>query len=228
MDSIRKYFYEHIVDRVIDDVFPPHQLIDGGALEALRNVFASKGIPMPDDMGDTQFPVPLDYSMEDEDESDLFEHALRGVTPRHNTIYIQWFFSIDTPAPIAKFSLRDAIDEASSLWYSGPDDIVIFDDSCEWFVFIDHDGGTIRISLEIYRAMYAMHWKDRAAGALDGEFSPDNLERMRRRDPPLHPERKTRMHMYLETPSYEDRLQTPDDLTEYWPWDFAPDDPYLH
>ena len=72
------------------------------------------------------------------------------------------------------------------------------------------------------------YWKNRGAGALDGEFSPANLERMRSGRAPLHDELGVPMELHHVDPQRLGGANTPANLMEVWPWEHAAIDPYRH
>jgi hypothetical protein len=72
------------------------------------------------------------------------------------------------------------------------------------------------------------YWKDRAKNAAEDEFSPENLERMRRGKPPLDDETGVPMELHHKVPRREGGGHTPDNLQEVWPWQHEKVDPYRH
>jgi hypothetical protein len=72
------------------------------------------------------------------------------------------------------------------------------------------------------------YWRRRAADASDGEFSPENLQRMREGRPPLHDEVGVPKELHHKVPQREGGTHTPDNLDEVWPWEHSQIDPYRH
>lgn len=67
---------------------------------------------------------------------DLFAvlHPL-GINP-YSEVYINWndFVTID------RMRFEDLARHFDYVWYPGPDDVEIFDDSLSWLLFVDHSG----------------------------------------------------------------------------------------
>jgi RHS repeat-associated protein len=73
------------------------------------------------------------------------------------------------------------------------------------------------------------YWKYRAENAAEGEFSPQNLQRMQKGKPPLHPETGDPMELHhTPIPQRDGGPNTPDNLQEVWPWEHAEIDPYRY
>lgn len=72
------------------------------------------------------------------------------------------------------------------------------------------------------------YWKRRAANAEEGEFSEEDLERMRRGKPPLDPETGACKELHHKKPQREGGTHDDDNLEEVWPWEHEAVDPYRH
>ena len=72
-----------------------------------------------------------------EDEAFKFSSLLKElqITPKEN-VYINWYRFDD----IDYIKYEHVAKYFEEIWYPGPDDIEIFDDTYEWFISIDHDG----------------------------------------------------------------------------------------
>ena len=76
--------------------------------------------------------------------------------------------------------------------------------------------------------MRARYWKNRANSALDGEFSPAQLERMAAGKPPLHPTVGVPMELDHIIPRHLGGTHAPGNLREVWPWRHAELDPFRY
>jgi RHS repeat-associated protein len=72
------------------------------------------------------------------------------------------------------------------------------------------------------------HWITRANNAAEGEFSPENMVRMRNGKPPLHDELGVPKELDHIIPRRSGGKHTPDNLREVWPWEHDAIDPYRH
>jgi len=63
------------------------------------------------------------------------------------------------------------------------------------------------------------YWKNRAANAKEGEFSPENLERMQQGKAPLHDELGVSKELHHEIPQRNGGSHSPSNLREVWPWE---------
>jgi hypothetical protein len=72
------------------------------------------------------------------------------------------------------------------------------------------------------------YWKSRAKNAEEGQFSPENLERMRRGKPPLDDDLGVPKELHHKVPRREGGGHTPDNLEEVWPWEHEEIDPFRH
>jgi hypothetical protein len=72
------------------------------------------------------------------------------------------------------------------------------------------------------------YWKNRAADAFDGEFSPENLERMTRGRAPLHDEIGVPMELHHVVAQRLGGVNTQENLVELWPWGHDAVDPFRH
>jgi hypothetical protein len=72
------------------------------------------------------------------------------------------------------------------------------------------------------------YWKNRASNAAEGEFSPSNLDRMRKGKPPLHDEIGVPKELHHNIPRRDGGSNAPDNLQEVWPWEHEQIDPYRH
>ncbi|GJI98214.1 hypothetical protein RugamoR57_49320 [Duganella caerulea] len=72
------------------------------------------------------------------------------------------------------------------------------------------------------------HWKDRAANAEVGEFSPENLKRMEKGLAPKHDELGVSMELHHITPQSDGGTHDSTNLREVWPWEHADIDPYRY
>jgi len=70
------------------------------------------------------------------------------------------------------------------------------------------------------------YWKKRAEEALEGEFSPENLARMRQGKAPLHDELRVPKELHHKIPQREGGPHSTDNLEEMWPWEHEAVDPY--
>ncbi|WP_397458383.1 hypothetical protein AB3464_27270 [Pseudomonas asplenii] len=124
------------------DPFPDFQKILGEELTALQSriyrLFSVRfKIDLPHEMAKTQEIVvsvhPENATADDFSLSECFQRL--GLWPRER-VFINWgrFDDID-----ALFT-TDLAWAFSSVWYSGIDDIEIFDESLDWMVAIAHDG----------------------------------------------------------------------------------------
>ena len=88
---------------------------------------------------ETQFNPGINAKSNDFDLSKFLEE--QQISPQEN-IYLNWgaFDNIDS------MSSKDLIKHFKGIWFSG-DDLVLFDDSLNWMVFIDHHGsiGTLKV-----------------------------------------------------------------------------------
>ena len=65
--------------------------------------------------------------------------ASLGLEPREE-VYVNW----DDFATIHRVRFADLAENFDYLWYPGPDDVDIFDESLSWVLSVDH-GGYIRV-----------------------------------------------------------------------------------
>jgi hypothetical protein len=72
------------------------------------------------------------------------------------------------------------------------------------------------------------YWKARARNAKEGEFSPENLERMRQGKPPLHDELGVAKELHHTIPQRNGGSHAPSNLQEVWPWEHDAIDPFRH
>jgi hypothetical protein len=72
------------------------------------------------------------------------------------------------------------------------------------------------------------YWKQRAAIAAEGEFSPENLERMSQGKGPLHEELGVCKELHHKVPQSQGGTHHPSNLQEVWPWEHEAIDPYRH
>jgi RHS repeat-associated protein len=70
------------------------------------------------------------------------------------------------------------------------------------------------------------HWKDRASNAIDGEFSPNNMLRMRKGNAPQHDALGVSMELHHVEPVRNGGSHDYQNLIEVWPWEHAAIDPY--
>ncbi len=58
-------------------------------------------------------------------------------------VYINW----DDFTTIVRMRFKDLTEHFHYVWYPGPDDIEIFDDSLSWILSVDH-GGYLRVLVQ--------------------------------------------------------------------------------
>ena len=98
----------------------------------------------------------------------------------------------------------------------------VMPDAPAWLAENGDDGGS---SWSKARSDY---WKDRGQTAAEGEFSPENLERMADGKPPLHDELGVPKELHHVVPQREGGSHDPSNLEEVWPWEHDAIDPYRH
>jgi RHS repeat-associated protein len=72
------------------------------------------------------------------------------------------------------------------------------------------------------------YWKGRAACAQEGEFSPENMERMETGKGPKHDECGVTKELHHKTQCREGGSHDPENLQEVWPWEHEAIDPFRH
>ncbi|MDH0865432.1 RHS repeat-associated core domain-containing protein [Mitsuaria sp. GD03876] len=72
------------------------------------------------------------------------------------------------------------------------------------------------------------YWKGKADKAKPGEYSPENLARMKEGKPPLHEEFGVPKELHHKVPQREGGSHQPSNLQEVWPWEHAKIDPFRH
>lgn len=72
------------------------------------------------------------------------------------------------------------------------------------------------------------YWKNRADTALEGEFSPADLSRLRRGAAPRHPELDVPMELHHKVPRRAGGGHGQHNLREVWPWEHADLDPFRY
>lgn len=72
------------------------------------------------------------------------------------------------------------------------------------------------------------YWKKRAETAEPGEFSPANLERMRKGNAARHEELDVPMELHHKVPQRDGGSHDADNLQEVWPWEHDAIDPFRH
>jgi RHS repeat-associated protein len=72
------------------------------------------------------------------------------------------------------------------------------------------------------------YWKARAQNAKSGEFSPQNISRMKKGNAPLHEEYGVPKELHHRISQRQGGSHRPSNLEEVWPWEHARIDPYRH
>ena len=72
------------------------------------------------------------------------------------------------------------------------------------------------------------HWKNRANSSSEDEFSPDNLDRMKKGKPPLHDEVGVPQELHHKNGRNVPNPHNSKNLEELWPWEHDAVDPFRH
>ena len=72
------------------------------------------------------------------------------------------------------------------------------------------------------------HWKNRTNSSSEDEFSPGNLERMKKGKPPLHDEVEVPQELHHKKGRNVPKPHNSENLEELWPWEHDAVDPFRH
>lgn len=122
--------------------FPQYETIDRKEVLEFRRRFVAQagfdpnleGVPLCKSLLNSAQPVE-GVCAEDDNFSLASVFESLGLTPK-NLVYINW----DTWETIDRMSSADLVEFFDDIWYPGPDDIDIFDNTAAWMLTVDHHG----------------------------------------------------------------------------------------
>ena len=132
--------------------YPYFRAVEGDELVGLRRSLATAlGIPANSSLDDIASAILPRMAHVPELQADAESFTLRAVIPEdvangNSAVYLDFSFGDSEGGGVDSMAVADVIMHFDSIWYWGPDDLLIYDDSFGWMIWIDHHGCVYRLN----------------------------------------------------------------------------------